>query len=80
MWYGRALERAVARTIGMSDRLSSLFRYKGDSPGPDFVGMGDAAGLSFEVTTFKGIAEHLSRPYGGDIIVTPYEVSFPSNP
>ena len=73
MAYGNALERLVAQDIRNSSALSELFEYVGGPNKPDFRGIGAAQGLFFEVTTVKGIPSHLSRPYGPNIIVTPYE-------
>jgi len=53
MQYGNALERLVARRIATSDVYSSMFQYVGGPGNPDFVGLGSAAGMNFDLTTTR---------------------------
>ena len=70
--FGRALERLVA--IDAQTQYSRLFQYVGRRPGPDFQGLGLAAGRIFDITTYLGQAAHYARPYGSALELILYEV------
>jgi RHS repeat-associated protein len=74
--YGNAVERLVAQEIRASPSLRRLFEHLGGPNRPDFRGIGDAQGLYFDITTTKQVIPHFKRPYGDNLIVTPYEPIF----
>jgi hypothetical protein len=72
--YGNALERLVARDINSSPLHRSLFQPVGGASNPDFIGLGSAVGMNFDITTFGQINAHLARPiYGVGLNVIPYQ-------
>jgi hypothetical protein len=62
MSYGNALEGLVGQVV--DDNFGSLLSYTGRGAGPDFVGVGNAAGEYFDLTTAGAIPAHLARSYG----------------
>jgi RHS repeat-associated protein len=67
MMYGHGVEEGVAQFIKTYPMLESMFlRTSGGGAGvADFVGIGRYGnGTLFDVTTPKGVFEHLTRPYG----------------
>lgn len=62
MSYGNAMERLVGQEVDQN--FGSLLTYTGRGAGPDFAGVGNAAGEYFELTTPGAIGAHLARPYG----------------
>jgi hypothetical protein len=69
--FGRALERFVAQLVGGSH--ANLLEYNGARRGPDFIGLGPAAGRIFDITTYFGQASHYARAYGGSLELVLYE-------
>jgi hypothetical protein len=63
MYYGLALERHVAEIVADT----GMFRYAKGGPGPDFVGVGPAAGRIFDITTWGQAADHVGRSYGSTL-------------
>ena len=62
MSYGNALEALVGQTV--DENFGSILLYTGRGAGPDFVGVGTAAGEYFDLTTPGAIGAHLRRVYG----------------
>jgi hypothetical protein len=76
MQHGNALERLTARYVGRSPEARQMFQYKGGPNNPDFVGIGPARGMNFDITTAKQINAHLARPgYGQGLQICTYERS-----
>jgi RHS repeat-associated protein len=76
LFYGKAVERLVARGIRRDPLLRTLFDPSGiGRRGPDVFGIGSAQGLRYDITTAnpRAIAEHLRRPYGRGLIIITYE-------
>ncbi|MCK6576372.1 hypothetical protein L6V77_35440 [Myxococcota bacterium] len=73
MFYGTALERATMKAIQNDSTLSTMFRHIGGAFQPDFIGLGQYAGLSFDVTTTRAAADHLKRlGYGPGLNILTY--------
>jgi RHS repeat-associated protein len=60
--FGKALERAVGAEV--RELYPHVLKYVGGPNSPDFVGVGAAAGRTFDITTFAQQASHYGRPYG----------------
>jgi len=75
MQYGNAVERMVAQDIRQSPVNRMLFEHvsKPFQRGPDFVGRGPLQGMNFDITTVRGVADHLKRPYGSGLKVITYQ-------
>ncbi len=74
--FGQAVERLVGLEIRGDPLLRRLFDPAGISRrGPDIVGIGPFAGLTFDITTSssRAIAQHLARPYGQNLIIITYD-------
>ena len=72
--YGKAVERQVAQQVAVNPALSDMFQWV-TRPGaavPDFVGVGRAAGMTFDITTPAQAGRHLARPYGSGLNVITY--------
>jgi RHS repeat-associated protein len=73
--YGKALEKFVAGRIKDSPELGAMFKYAGGRSQPDFIGIGRAAGMNFDITTNTSlsIVRHLARPgYGNGLNLSLY--------
>jgi hypothetical protein len=75
MQYGNAVERLVAREIRNDPLLRTLFEHT-RGPGPDFRGIGQLQGETFDITTSGQIGAHLARPYGQGLKVITYQRPF----
>jgi hypothetical protein len=64
--YGNALESLVAQQIENSPEYSAMFRSVGGPNNPDFIGIGEAQGMNFDITTPGQVGAHLARPIYGD--------------
>ena len=76
LFYGKGVERLVARDIQRDPLLRTIFDPSGiGRRGPDILGIGPAQGSRFEITTAnpRTIAEHLARPYGRGLIIVTYD-------
>jgi hypothetical protein len=71
--YGNAVERLVAQQIGESAQLRSVFQHVGGPGRADFLGVGRAAGMTFDITTPGQVASHLARPYGPGMSIVTYQ-------
>jgi hypothetical protein len=72
--YGNAIQRLVNRQIGNSDFYSSIFDVVGGPNNPDYVGIGPAEGMNFDITTPGQVGSHLARPgYGQGLNVITYQ-------
>jgi hypothetical protein len=69
--FGKALERMVGADVRTN--WSRVLTYVGGPKAPDFVGVGAAAGRTFDITTFRQAAVHYARPYGGTLELILYE-------
>ena len=69
--FGKALERAVAEDVEANH--ADVLQYVGGPNSPDFVGVGPAAGRTFDITTYLQQAPHYARPYGGSLELILYE-------
>jgi RHS repeat-associated protein len=72
--YGNAVERLVARRVAADPQLEGLFNWvsKPGVQGPDFVGIGRADGLTFDITTPGMVGAHLVRSYGSGLNIVTY--------
>ena len=72
--YGNAIQRLVNADILNSPTYSSIFDVVGGPNNPDYVGMGPAEGLNFDITTPGQVGAHLARPgYGQGLNVITYQ-------
>jgi len=71
--WGNAVERLAAREIADSPQWRAMFRHVGGPNRPDFVGVGRAAGMTFDITTPGQVASHLARPYGSGMRIATYQ-------
>jgi hypothetical protein len=69
--FGKALERAVGADV--QQNYSHVLKYVGGPNNPDFVGVGAAAGRTFDITTFNQQASHYARPYGSTLELILYQ-------
>lgn len=49
--WGKAVERLAAQEVRDSPSLRSMFRHVGGPHRPDFVGVGNFEGMTFDITT-----------------------------
>ena len=62
------------RGLPLDEIYRQLFNPVGGPNQPDFVGLGVAAGLNFDITTPAQIGPHLARPgYGQGLNVVTYQ-------
>ena len=74
MAFGNAVERLVAADVRSSE-LSALILHVGGPGQPDFIGVGKAAGMTFDITTPLQVPSHLARPYGSGLQMLTYQLS-----
>ena len=75
MQYGNAVERLVRDDLlrNPDDTISpQLFKWVSGPNNPDFIGVGSAAGQTFDITTPGQIGAHLARPYGPGLQIMTY--------
>ena len=70
--FGKAVELLVADNV--KNQYSQILLHIGNRAGPDFAGVGPAAGRIFDITTFFGQLSHFARPYGAQLELILYEV------
>jgi hypothetical protein len=74
MAYGKTLERIVAENVARDPSLAPYLKYTADLPNsPDFIGQYELGGLLFDITTPRDVMRHLTRRYGENMIILPYE-------
>jgi hypothetical protein len=72
--YGNAVQRLVDRQIVNSPTYSSILQPVGGPNNPDYIGVGSAEGMNFDITTPGQVNAHLARPgYGQGLNIITYQ-------
>jgi hypothetical protein len=69
--FGRAVEYMVGGKVQAG--YPDILEYAGKGPGPDFKGVGSAAGQVFDITTYFGQDSHYARGYGPNLVLILYD-------
>ena len=72
MQFGNAVEAKVAEYLREDPLAQQMLEHTGSGPGPDFTGVGSAAGQTFDISTALGREPHWLRPYGAGMQVITY--------
>ncbi len=72
--YGNAVQRLVDEQIETSPTYGSILKPVGGPNNPDYIGIGTAEGMNFDITTPAHVPAHLARPiYGQGLNVITYQ-------
>jgi RHS repeat-associated protein len=72
--YGNAVQRLVNQQIANNPSYQTILEPIGGANQPDYIGVGSAAGMNFDITTPGQVDAHLARPgYGQGLNIITYQ-------